>query len=208
MISTMSRRNSEPDRSDGFTLIELLVVMIIALMLMFMATMMFNEMFRGQEVRTAGRLVEQALADARQHAAQTGRPHFVLFSNTITPDRGTLQIFADTNRSRAYEAGSDQLVPAGQLDLPKFCFFAEPGYGSGISSKFYPDMITLFSTGYARYTPAAYGVQRSGFDNNFNLASPSLMGDVVIVVKNKPHTMCLDIDPVAGKVRRQEYLFR
>jgi prepilin-type N-terminal cleavage/methylation domain-containing protein len=206
MISTISRRSSEPRHPGGFTLIELLVVMIIALMLMFMATMMFNEMFRGQEVRTSGRMVEQALADARQHAAQTGRRHFVVFSNGITADRGSLQIFADTNRSGAYEPVTDQLVPAGLLDLPKFCFFAEPGYKSGISTKMYPDMVTLHPTGYARYTPSAYGVQRGPFDNNFNLASPSLMGDVVIVVKNKPHVLCIDIDPTAGKVRRQEYL--
>jgi len=200
MISTMQSRNSK----RGFTLIELLVVMIIALMLMFMALMMFNEMFRGQEVRTAGRLVEQALADGRQLSAEKGTQFYVRFSNAITADRGTIQIFADTNRSGGYESGTDQLVPGGQIDLPKFCYFGDTAYG--LASKMYPDMVTLVPTGYAKYTPAAYGVQRGPFDANFNLASPSILGDIVLVVKSKPHKLCLDIDTMAGKVRRQEYL--
>ncbi|HLG42099.1 MAG TPA: type II secretion system protein [Planctomycetota bacterium] len=200
MTSTMKSLNSR----RGFTLIELLVVMIIALMLMFMALMMFNEMFRGQEVRTAGRLVEQAMSDARQLSAEKGTQFYVRLSNSITPDRGTVQTFADTNRSGAYEVGTDQLVPGGQTDLPKFCFFGDTT--NGLATKMYPDMITLVPTGYARYTPAAYGVQRGNFDSNFNLASPSIMGDIVVVVKGKPHKLCLDIDTMAGKVRRQEYL--
>jgi type II secretory pathway pseudopilin PulG len=201
----MSSRSTRPARREGgFTLVELFVVMIIVLMLMFMAVMMFNEMFRGQEARTAGRIVEHAIADARTWAATTGKPHLVVFSNTKTADRGTVEVFQDVDRSGSYSAGTDKATAGGRQELPKFCFFGDASNGAG--AKAYPDYIVVYPTGFARLAPVGYGVQRSAFDANFNQTNPSLMGDVVIVVKNKAHRMCLDIDPSAGKVRRQEYL--
>jgi hypothetical protein len=180
-----------------------MVVIIIILMLMFMAILMFNQIFRGQEVRTAGRMLEQSMAHARELAAMKGRCYHIWLYNWPTGKCGLLRIYEDTDRNGAFTGGGvDKMVDGSRIELPKFCYFGDPAHG--ITPQMYPARITLTPTGYARFSG---GVSRGAFDTNFNGTNPTLMGDVVIVLENKPHHICIDIDKTAGKVRRQEYLF-
>jgi prepilin-type N-terminal cleavage/methylation domain-containing protein len=190
----------------GFTLIELIVVIVIILILMTAAVALFNEMFRGQEVRTAADTVVQAVADARESAAKEGIMFFVVFSNDTTINRGIMKIYRDTDKNKAFDAAFDALTPGGEYQLPKHCYFAETQFGA--PAKIYPDWLGINPTGYVIFKPGYSGTQRSTFDSNYNLAAPVLMGDVAVVVKNRPYQMGLDIDKAAGKVRRTEFIFK
>jgi prepilin-type N-terminal cleavage/methylation domain-containing protein len=190
----------------GFTLVELLIVIVVILILMTAAVALFNEMFRGQEVRTAADTVLQALADAREAAAKEQTMYFVEFTNNATTSRGVLKVYKDVDKSRSLDTAVDKLSPGGEYQLPKHCFFAEPAYSA--PSKMFPDWLGVYPTGYVIYKPGYSGVQQSTFDANYNQAAPVLMGDVAVVVQNRPYQVGIDIDKAAGKVRRAEFLFK
>jgi len=190
----------------GFTLVELLIVIVVILILMTAAVALFNEMFRGQEVRTAADTVLQALADAREAAAKEQTMYFVEFTNNTTTNRGVLKVYKDIDKSRSLDTAVDTLAHGAEYQLPKFCFFADTAYGA--PSKIFPDWLGVYPTGYVIFKPGYPGVQQSVFDANFNLAAPTLMGDVAVVVKDRPYQVGIDIDKAAGKVRRAEFLFK
>jgi prepilin-type N-terminal cleavage/methylation domain-containing protein len=193
-------------RRSGFTLIELLIVMIIILLLMTAAVALFNEMFRGQEVRSAGEIIVQAVSDARELAAKEQTIYFVRFYNNPAKNSGVIEVYKDSDKNRQLDPAVDKLAPGGTYTLPKFCFFADTTVGIG--AKIYPDWAGIYPTGYLVYSPGYTGVQRTAFDANFNSPNPTLMGDVAVVVKGRPYQMGLDIDTAAGKVRRTEFLFK
>lgn len=190
----------------GFTLVELLIVIVVILILMTAAVALFNEMFRGQEVRTAADTILQALADARESAAKEQTMYFVEFTNDTASNRGRIKVYKDTDKSRSLSAPPDTLAPGGEYQLPKFCYFAEPTYGA--PTKIFPDWVGVYPTGYVIFKPGYTGVQQSAFDANFNSATPSLMGDVAVVVKDRPYQAAVDIDKAAGRVRRAEFIFK
>jgi prepilin-type N-terminal cleavage/methylation domain-containing protein len=193
-------------RREAFTLIELLIVVIIVLLLMTAAVALFNEMFRGQEVRSAADMVLQAMSDARESAAKEQTMYFVRFYNDAALNRGVIQVYKDVDKNRALDTSVDKIPAGGEYQLPKFCFFADSSVG--IASKLYPDWLGVYPTGYVIYCPGYTGVQQSTFDTNYNSPSPVLMGDVAIVVKGRPYQSGIDIDKAAGKVRRIEFLFK
>lgn len=196
-------RTPRPPLDAGFTIIELFAVMIIALILMGSSLVLFNQIFRGQEVRTGGRIVEQAIARARALAAGRKRTHFVRFYNDRSPKKqhGVIEIYEDTDRNGSLNPKTDRLVPQGTLALPRYTYFIEK------PDKLFPDWISINAMAYARFNPGYRGVPRTRFDSNFNQKAPKLMGDVCLEVENKPHRLCIDIDTTSGKSRRQEYRF-
>jgi prepilin-type N-terminal cleavage/methylation domain-containing protein len=181
----------------GWTLIELLIVLIVVVILLSALVALFNEMYRGQGVREGARVFSQALADARTMAAAQRTTHLMKLYNLT--DGGVVEIYEDVNGNRALDA-ADRMVEAGKIYLPPHCIFMT-------SPKLYPDWIALSPTGGCVYSPGFTGIERSEFDNNYNLARPQVKGDVVLWMKDRPYKMGIDIDRVTGKVRRQEFLF-
>lgn len=198
----MSRRK----RSPGFTLIEMLIVIIIVILLAFMIVALFNEMFRGQGVREAARIVQQAVSDAREFAAKERVMHFLKMYNAT--DGGVIEVWKDTDGDKQL-TGGDKMVAGGKIDLPKWCYFVNSTSGSGLGAINTPGFhwVGFEPTGYCKYNPGFTGVEASQFDTNWNGATPQLVGDVCIEIKNQPYKMGIDIDRVAGKVRRHEFLY-
>ncbi len=193
-------------RREGFTLVELLIVIVIVLLLMTAGVALFNEMFHGQEVHSAADVVLQVVSETRESAAKEQCMYFVQFVNDTTVNRGVLRIYKDTDKSRTLDTAVDKVVPGGEHQLPKFCFFADSSVG--IATKIYPDWMGVYPTGYVIFNPGYMGVQQSTFDTNYNLAAPALIGDVAVVMKGRPYQVGIDIDKAAGKVRRTEFLFK
>jgi prepilin-type N-terminal cleavage/methylation domain-containing protein len=189
-------------RRTGFTLLELLIVIVVIMILLTSLSALFNEMFRGEEVREGGRIVEQAISLAREEAAKSRIVHFVKLCNE--PHAGVIEIWRDEDGDRSL-TGADHRIEGGRIELPRHCRFRPPGIGAASPPNSH--WLAFEPTGMCRFNPGFAGVEASAFDANWNLSKPTLMGDVCLEVPGRPYRVGMDIDLIAGKIRRSEFLF-
>ncbi len=191
----------------GFTLVELLVVIIIVVILTGVATAFMNSFFRGQGVRQGGVIVSQAVAQARQTAAETHTPHYLIFSPSTQPD-AWMEIHKEsaepgnvnfTNYDGDFDSktnDNDPAVTGRRIEMPKNIVFETA-----------PQWICFYPSGYMFFNPGFSEVQASVFDKNMNSASPSeAQVDISVRMRDRGFWMCLDLDRASGKVRRSFFL--
>lgn len=183
----------------GFTMIELMIVIIIIIILATAALALMNTFFRGQGVRQGAMIVSQAVAQAKQRAAETHRYVFLVFSKL--GEEAWLEIHEDTNLDGIYQGDQDnrdhskdgdKAIEGHQIDLPKHIIFDK----APVSITFAP---SGFIGGYK-------DVPASQFDGTMNGNSPKAEGDVILRVKNQKYLMCMDLEQSSGKIRRMFFL--
>jgi prepilin-type N-terminal cleavage/methylation domain-containing protein len=187
-------------RKQGFTLIELMVVIVIIIILAGSTVALLNVFFRGQGVRQGAMIVQQALAQAKQLAADKRTVHFVVFSNDPAGDGGKMQIYQDTGTppNKQWDP-ADIEVPERAYPLPKYVVFQHAPAWIGIE----PSGYCLFSSN-AIPSGGFTEVQASAFEGA--LAANSTAGDIILNMLNKTYKMCIDVDRASGKARRHHFL--
>jgi prepilin-type N-terminal cleavage/methylation domain-containing protein len=186
-------------RRKGFTLLEMLIVIIIIVILAGAAVALMNVFFRGQGLRQGAMIVSQAIAEARQLAAETHMVHFVVFSKKT--DDGWLEIHQDTNKNGIYDGDQNPSTPDAdkivgeKIDMPKWVVFDYAPTWIGVA----PSGFMMFNGGFAT-------VQASTFDSVMNGSSPTPIGDVILRIQGRPYAMCINLDRASGKVRRSFFL--
>lgn len=184
-------------RARGFTLFELMVVIIIVVLIAGMAAGLIGVFFRGQGVRQGSMLVTQALAQAKQLAADKRRVYFVVFTNNS--EGGSMTVYEDkgTPPNKVYDPGD--LEVEGRSHLTPGAWFEKPAAGGWIGVE---------PSGYTRYGSGS-DVAASQFEAS--LKGGSKDGDIILCDKDPKEGaarayMCIDVDPAAGKVRRAHFL--
>lgn len=79
-------------RSHGFSLVELMIVLAILVTLAAIAVPNLQRSFQRNEIRDAGRLLQETLGELRQEAMQSGRPIYLQFGW----DSKSLRVFRDS----------------------------------------------------------------------------------------------------------------
>jgi prepilin-type N-terminal cleavage/methylation domain-containing protein len=197
-------------RRKGFTLVELIVVICIIAIIASVTVGLVNIFFRGQGVRQGTMVVQQALAQAKQLAADKRTMYFVVFLNKS--DGGEIQIYADTGTpttapNRQYDPGTDTQVQVRPYLLPKNVNF---------NGQYTPFFIGVGPSGYCEFSGTAVGSSASSGSGSFtevqastfeaSLAANQCNGDIVLSQANKMYHMCLDVDRASGKIRRSHFL--
>ncbi len=197
-------------RRKGFTLVELIVVICIIAIIASVTVGLMNIFFRGQGVRQGTMVVQQALAQAKQLAADKRTMYFVVFINK--PGGGEIQIYADTGTpttapDRNYDPATDKQLETRPYLMPK-----NVNFNTGKT----PFFIGVGPSGYCEFSGSAVGssasmgsgsfteVQASTFEAALN--ANNLDGDIVLSQANNKYHMCLDVDRASGKVRRSHFL--
>jgi prepilin-type N-terminal cleavage/methylation domain-containing protein len=183
-------------RTKGFTLLEMMVVIIIVVILASVSVALLNVFFRGQGVRQGAMIVTNAVAQAKQKAAEKHRYFFLVFS-PIGKD-GWMEVHEDKNEDGIYQGDdkadtvdADPAVEGGKVDLPKFVVFDQS-----------PSWIAFSPSGYCHFNPGFKEIQASSFDKVMNGSNPTPLGDVILRIQGRGFVMCIDLDKAAGKVRR------
>lgn len=195
-------------RRGGFTLVEMMVVIIIIIIMASVSVALLNTFFKGQGARQGGMIVMQAVARAKQAAAETHNVHFLVFS-TIKKE-GWLEVHRDADGDGRYTGDQDPatqepdtgdpMLEGHRIDLPKYVVFEVA-----------PDWIAFQPSGHMTLYRAGSpynDVPAGQFDGVMDkLASASnRIGDVIVWVENQDYWMCLDVDRPSGKVRRQVFV--
>ncbi len=196
------RRHAGSAGRAGFTLLEMLVVIIIVVIMASVSVALLNVFFRGQGVRRGAMLVTNAVAQAKQKAAEKHRYFFLVFSPTgggTGPEKeGWMEIHEDKNEDGIYQGDdkpgtvdADPAVEGGKVDLPKHVVFDTS-----------PSWIAFSPSGYCHFNPGFKEIQASSFDKVMNGSNPTPVGDVILRISGRGFVMCIDLDKAAGKVRR------
>ena len=183
-------------REAGFTLLEMLVVIIIVVIMAGVSVALLNVFFRGQGVRQGAMIVANAVAQAKQKAAETHKYHFLIFSPV--GKEGWMEVHADKNDDGLYQGDdkfdtvdADPALEGGKVDLPKFVVFDSR-----------PSWVAFSPSGYCHFSPGFSEIQASSFDKVMNGSNPTAIGDIILRVTGRGYVMCIDLDKAAGKVRR------
>jgi len=191
-------------RRKGFTLMELLVVIIIIIILASVTVALLNVFFRGQGCRQGAMVVTQAVAQAKQLAADKRTVHFVVFTNQ--PDGGVMRIYQDTGTppDKQYGVGDIELASRA-FPLPKYVEFVPT---------MCPSWVGVEPSGYCLFSSTSVG--GGGFTetpaSNFEAAITTYGGgggitcDILLRMQGRPFMMALDVDSAGGKVRRSHFL--
>lgn len=192
----------------GFTLIEMMIVIIIIVIMAGTSVALLNTFFRGQGARQGALIVMQAVARAKQAAAETHIVHFLVFSPVSK--EGWMEVHKDADGDGLYKGDQDPLtveadtldpmLEGHKVDLPKYVIFEKaPEYVAFQPSGY----LTLYKGGSA-YTD----IQASVFDGIMDKISDAggRVGDVIIRVEGQGYWMCLDLDRASGKIRRHFFL--
>lgn len=108
----------------GFSLLELMIVLAILVSLAALTLPNLQRQFQRNELREAGRRLQETLGELRQEALQSGRPLFVQFGW----DSNRLRVFRDASYLAALPRGSeDPRSEAGRGIGP----LGPAGFGSG-----------------------------------------------------------------------------
>jgi prepilin-type N-terminal cleavage/methylation domain-containing protein len=109
--------NARPTCRPGFSLIELLIVLAILVTIAGLVIPNLRRNFERNELRDAGRLLQEQLGEWRQEALETGRPIWVEFGW----DSATLRVSRDaewTAQWRAANAATSRRSGSSALDSP------------------------------------------------------------------------------------------
>ena len=187
-------------RDGGFTLIELLIVIIIIVILVAMSVALLGTFFREQGARQGAMIVTQVLAQAKQEAAKTHKYAFIAFSKQN--EEGWMEIHRDMDNNGLYNGDnnpktddSDPLIANSYTDLPRGVVFERS-----------PVWLAISPSGYCSFSPGYSEMQASSFDKIMNGPTPKPVGDIILRVRNKPYTMCIDLDRASGKIRRSFFI--
>lgn len=201
----------------GFTLMELLVVCVIIVILVGGVIALYGAMFSKDRVKTASNTLQVALLDGRQNAATQRISYFIRLSNAnmATDPSGMVYIYMDKDYNKQLSTATDTLTSDPQK-MPKGVIFWAPYYPDYIMVE--PNGAMVFSAtsggtdvgfpGGQTFAGGPTGYSTTAYENNFANSNPNIMGDIVMSLMDLQYKVCLDVDPVSGKIRKSNNLFK
>lgn len=210
MISSSRQR-------QGFTLMELLVVCIIIVILLGGVIALYGVMFSKDKVKTASNTLQVALLDGRQSAAAQRISHFIRLSNAnmATDPAGTVYIYSDKDYNKQLSTTTDTLASEPQK-MPRGVIFWPPYYPDYIMVEPNGAMVFYVTSGSTdtafpgsqTFPGGPTGYSTTAYESNFANTDPNIMGDVVLSLLDLQYKVCMDIEPVGGKIRKSYNLYK
>lgn len=141
-----------PATSRGFTLIELMVTLALMVVMLAIAAPSFTQYRRNSELTSLTNTLVGAINAARIEAMKRGRNAMIVPLNNGADWNAGWTVFVDTDRTQAYNFGTDILISQQASAVPSYISVS----GNGTAAET-PSYILFDASGYSKTKSGGFG---------------------------------------------------